>query len=619
MTSVNTTNSTLFSDRADFENASRGFIDSLKPCTIRACDGNVVWDNAQYSFLEDECPGSVNPSLWRQAQLCYKQGLFEVARGIYQIRGFDLSNMTVVEGKEGVIVIDPLISAECAAAALALYRQHRGNRKVTGLIYSHSHVDHFGGAAGVLPSYSLANGSSTEPVSIPILAPEHFMDEAISENIFAGPAMRRRAAFMFGNRLVKGSHGQVSSGLGLTSSSGTTGLIPPNVDIKLTGEEHVLDGVRIIFQMVPGTEAPAEINLYFPEQRALCISECATHCMHNIGTLRGAQVRDAKAWSKYLDESLALFGNRSDVLFASHHWPTWGQDKLIQLISEQRDLYAYLHDQTCRMMNLGFTGTQIAERLELPRSLQEAWHIKGYYGSLSHNVKAIYQRYMTWFDGNAAHLWQHPPENEAKRYVDCMGGVDNVVRMALEYRDKGDLRFAATLLDHALFTEPTPAAREASASVFEMLGFGAENAIWRNFYLTRAQDIRNRVEFQISKPAEVQPINPFLSVDDWLDCVSIQLDGSRVDGENLSIDILMSDENCCWTLSLSNGALTYRKRPIEQASHGRADLVLNLNKSQLADVLQGDLQVIEQSEGDLSVLSRLLGYLSIGIKGRPRL
>lgn len=620
MAPVDNTNSASFLEREDFENASRGFIDSLKPCTIRARDGNVVWDNDQYSFLEDKCPGTVNPSLWRQAQLCYKQGLFEVARGIYQVRGFDLSNMTVVEGQQGVIVIDPLISAECAAAALALYRQHRGNRKVTGLIYSHSHVDHFGGAAGVLPSYGLANESSTtESVSIPILAPEHFMDEAISENIFAGPAMRRRAAFMFGNRLAKGSQGQVSSGLGLTSSSGTTGLIPPNVDIKLTGEEHVLDGVRIVFQMVPGTEAPAEINLYFPEQRALCISECATHCMHNIGTLRGAQVRDAKAWSKYLDESLALFGNKSDVLFASHHWPTWGQEKLIQLISEQRDLYAYLHDQTCRMMNLGLTGTQIAERLQLPTSLQKAWHIKGYYGSLSHNVKAIYQRYMTWFDGNAAHLWQHPPENEAKRYVDCMGGVESVVRKALAYRDNGDLRFAATLLDHALFTEPTPVVREASASVFERLGYGTENAIWRNFYLTRAQDIRNKVEIHISKPAEVQQINPLLSVADWLDCISIQLDGSRVNGENITIDILMPDEECRWTLSLSNGALTYREKPIEQDSQRLADLILNLTKGQLADVLQGDLQVIEQAEGDLSVLSKLLGFLSIGIRGRPML
>lgn len=600
-----------FADREDFENASRGFIDSLKPCIIRARDDRIVWNNDQYSFVEADCPETVNPKLWRQAQLCYKQGLFEVARGIYQVRGFDLSNMTLVEGRHGVVVIDPLISAECAAAALALYRQHRGNREVTGLIYSHSHVDHFGGAAGVLPSGG--------PASIPILAPEHFMDEAISENIFAGPAMRRRAAYMFGNRLVKGPLGQVSSGLGLTSSGGTSGLIPPNVYIERTGEEHVLDGVRIIFQMVPGTEAPAEINLYLPEQRALCISECATHCMHNISTLRGAQVRDAKAWSKYLDETLVLFGDKSDILFASHHWPTWGQEKLIQLVSEQRDLYAYLHDQTCRMMNLGLTGAQIAERIKLPASLQKAWHIQGYYGSVSHNVKAIYQRYMTWFDGNPAHLWQHPPEDEGKRYVDCMGGVDNLVRKALEYRDNGDLRFAATLLDHALFTEPTLSVRESLASVFERLGYGAENAVWRNFYLTRAQDLRDTAEGMSWKTTELQTINPLLSVNEWLDCISIQLDGNRADGERITVDILVPDEKCRWKLSLSNGALTYRSQPGEEAFREQADLSLTLSKAQLAEVLQGDLQVIEQAEGDLGVLSKLLGFLSIPIRGRPRL
>lgn len=610
-----------FDDRQDFEDSSRGYISDLKPCIIRGRDGRAVWNNDQYSFLEADCPETVNPKLWRQAQLCYKQGLFEVTKGIYQIRGFDLSNMTVIEGQHGVVILDPLISAECAAAALALYRQHRGNRKVTGLIYSHSHVDHFGGAAGVLPSYEQPEGSSAEPnTTIPILAPEHFMDEAISENIFAGPAMRRRAAYMFGNRIVKGPRGQVSSGLGLTSSSGTTGLIPPNLYIEKTGEEHIIDGVRIVFQMVPGTEAPAEINLYFPEQRALCISECATHCMHNISTLRGAQVRDAKAWSKYLDETLVLFGDKSDILFASHHWPTWGQDNLIRLVSEQRDLYAYLHDQTCRMMNLGLTGTQIAERIRLPTSLQKAWHIQGYYGSVSHNVKAIYQRYMTWFDGNPAHLWQHPPEDEAKRYVDCMGGVNNLVSKALEYRDNGDLRFAATLLDHALFAEPTPAVREALASVFERLGYGAENAIWRNFYLTRAQDIRDHEESVLSKTPEVQQaINPLLSVSEWLDCISIQLDGSQVDGENITIDISMPDEKCCWKLSLSNGALTYRKYSYEQTTSPQADLRLNLNKSKLAEVLQGDLGVIEKPEGDMSVLSKLLGFLLIPIRGRPKL
>lgn len=588
MTGIDNTVQPSFADREDFENASRGFIGSLKPCIIRA-NGRVVWNNDQYSFLEDDCPETANPKLWRQAQLSYKQGLFKVIEGIYQVRGLDLSNMTLVEGRVGVVVIDPLISAECAAAALALYRRHRGKRPVTGLIYSHSHVDHFGGARGVLPS---------DGPSIPIIAPEHFMDEAISENIFAGPAMRRRAAYMFGGRLAKGPEGQIGSGLGLTSSSGTSDLIPPNTYIRHTGEELALDGVKIVFQMVPGTEAPAEINLYFPDHRALCISECATHCMHNIVTLRGAQVRDAKAWSKYLDETLSLYGNRSDVLFAGHHWPIWGQERLVKMVSEQRDLYGFLHDQTCRMMNLGLTGTQIAERMRLPTALQKAWHAQGYYGSLSHNVKAIYQRYMGWFDGNPAHLWQHPPEEEGKRYVECMGGVDNVVRKAQEFSERGDLRFAATLLDRALFAEPTPQVKAVLAAVFEKLGHGAENATWRNFYLTRAQDLRE--SSAQSKPAQMsdfREINPLLSVDEWFDSLSIQLDGNRADGESLVIDLLVVDERKRWRVTVSNGVLTHRSQPEETPFGGAAGLHLKATKNQLHEILNGDLHALSKPRG----------------------
>lgn len=612
MNGANNTVQPSFADREDFENADRGFIDSMKPCIVRAENGRIVWNNDQYSFVEDACPETVNPKLWRQSQLCYKQGLFKVTKDIYQVRGLDLSNMTMVEGRRGVVVIDPLISAECAAAALALYRQHRGNRPVTGLIYSHSHVDHFGGARGVMPPGG--------PASIPIVAPEHFLDESISENIFAGPAMRRRSAYMFGNRLAKGPKGQVGSGLGLTSSSGSSDLIPPNKYIQHTGEELDMDGVKIIFQMVPGTEAPAEVNLYFPDHRALCISECATHCMHNIVTLRGAQVRDAKAWSKYLDETLALFADRSDILFASHHWPTWGREKLIKMVSEQRDLYAFLHDQTCRMMNLGLTGTQIAEKIKLPTSLQKAWHVQGYYGSVSHNVKAIYQRYMGWFDGNPAHLWQHPPEEEAKRYVDCMGGVDNVIKKANEYSEKGDLRFAATLLDHALFAQPTEQVKASLATVYEKLGHGAENATWRNFYLTRADDLRNATTgLKPDSVAGFRALNPMLSVDEWLDILSIQLDGNQADGENITIDILVVDERRRWRLTVSNGALTHRSQPGEKPFVSQPGLGLQMSKSQLLELLNGNLHAAEQADGDLSLLSKLLTLLSIPTQNRQRL
>ncbi|EAU31809.1 hypothetical protein ATEG_07547 [Aspergillus terreus NIH2624] len=315
--------------------------------------------------------------------------------------------MTIVEAQKGVIIIDPLTSAECSAKALALYRKNRGNKPVTGVIYSHSHIDHFGGASGVL--------QGPDASSIPIIAPEGFLEEATSENIYVGPAMRRRAMYMYGNRLPKGPAGQIGCGIGMTVSSGTSTLVPLNVSISSTGETRIIDGVRIEFQMVPETEAPAEMNFYFPDHRALYIAECATHCLHNIITLRGALVRDAKAWSRYLDEAVVLYGQKSDVLCAGHNWPTWGRDAIVQLISEQRDLYGYLHDQTVRMMNQGMTGIEIAEVLTLPPALQTAWHTQGFYGSISHNVKGIYQRYMGWFDGNPAHLWEYPSVENARR------------------------------------------------------------------------------------------------------------------------------------------------------------------------------------------------------------
>ncbi|KAL4803049.1 beta-lactamase-like protein [Aspergillus unguis] len=597
-----------FASRDDHENSSRGFICALNPCVIRAQDGRVVWDADQYSFLHEDCPPTANPKLWRHAQLCAKQGLFEIASGIFQVRGLDISNMTLVEGREGVIVIDPLISAECAAAALKLYRKHRGNRPVTGLIYSHSHTDHFGGARGVLPSEGF------DPASIPIIAPDGFLEEVLSENMFAGPAMRRRAAYMFGGHLVKGPGGQICSGLGMCNSTGTSDLVPPNVFIKTTGEEKEVDGVRIVFQMVPGTEAPAEINFFFPDHRALCIAECATHCLHNIITLRGAQVRDSKAWSKYLDETLTLFGDQTDLLFASHHWPTWGQGEIIAMISQQRDMYTYLHDQTCRMMNDGLNGTQIAERIQLPAGLKKLWHLQGFYGSVSHNVKGIYQRYMTWFDGNSANLWKHPPEEEAKRYVDCIGGIDAVVTKALRYRELGDLRFAATLLDHALSVDPTPAVKDALASVYEELGYGAENATWRNFYLTSAQDLRETERDPLGEMAAFPAINPSLSVGEWLDALSIRLNGLEAQADNLVIDILIAEQNCRWRVTLANGALTYRSLPESRPFRGPADLSLTMSKAQLADVLRGDVRVVEAAAVDWRPLLRLLELLHINIQ-----
>ena len=417
-----------FTDRRDFDDADRGFIATLDPLTIKNEAGRVVWDMETWGFLDDDCPDTVDPSLWRQARLTSKHGLYEVTKGIYQVRGFDLSNMTLVEGDTGVIVIDPLVSAEVAAAALAFYREHRGDRPVVAVIYTHAHIDHFGGVLGVVDA----------DTTVPIVAPEHFLEHAVSENVYAGTAMIRRGYYYGAPALRRGARGTLGMGLGPGVSTGSVGLLAPTLDITRTGQTEVFDGVRIVFQMTPGTECPAEMNFLFPDFRALCLSENATHNLHNILTLRGAQIRDARIWSRYLNESMELFADQADVSFASHHWPTWGKEAIVRYLTEQRDCYLYLHDQTLRLMNLGYVQAEIAEMMVLPPALDAAWHIRGYYGSVNHNVKAIYQRYLGWYDGNPAHLWQHPPEAGAARYVEALGGIEATVAKAREFLDRGD-------------------------------------------------------------------------------------------------------------------------------------------------------------------------------------
>ncbi|MDT5346658.1 MAG: linear primary-alkylsulfatase, partial [Mycobacterium sp.] len=411
-------------DTTDFADADRGFIAALTPCVVKAADGRVVWDNDSYSFVTGDAPPSVHPSLWRQCMLTTKQGLYQVVPGIYQVRGLDISNISFIEGDTGLIVIDPLVSTEVAAAALQLYRRHRGDRPVVAVIYTHSHVDHFGGVLGVTSQADVDAGT------VAVLAPEGFTEHAVQENVYAGPAMARRATYMYGSLLTRGPQGHVGCGLGQAPSQGEIALIVPTVDIASTGETHTIDGVEIEFQMAPGTEAPAEMHFYFPRFRALCMAENATHNLHNLVTLRGALVRDPHAWSGYLTEAIDTFADRTDVVFACHHWPTWGRERVVEFLSLQRDLYAYLHDQTLRLLNQGHTGAEIAETLQMPPALEAAWHTHGYYGSISHNVKAIYQRYMGWFDGNPARLWPHPPEALAGRYVDAIGGLDRVVELA---------------------------------------------------------------------------------------------------------------------------------------------------------------------------------------------
>jgi len=583
-------------DRSDFDDADRGFIAALEPPLITNARGNTVWDGASYAFLDGECPPTAHPSLWRQGQLCAKHGLYQVTERIYQVRNYDVSNMTIVEGERGVIIIDPLVSCECAAAAFDLYRRHRGDRPITAMIYTHSHVDHFGGVRGLID----------DEADIPIVAPAGFLHHAVSENVYAGPAMLRRAAYMYGRHLPRGPEGQMGFGLGLATSTGTVSLIAPNLDITHSGQEEVLDGVRLVFQLTPDSEAPAEMHFHFPQFRALCMAENATKNLHNLVTLRGALVRDSHNWSRYIDDAINLFADDSDVAFASHHWPTYGTDRVIEYLGQQRDLYAYLHDQTLRLMNQGYTGTEIAEMIEMPPALDRAWHTHGYYGSVSHNVKAIYQRYLGWFDGNPANLWRHPPEESARRYVECMGGVGNVVDKARSYVAEGDLRFAVQLLDHAVFAEPDHAeAKELLATTYEQLGFGAENGTWRNFFLTGALELRNGPTKVGGGGAGAGGFAGALEVEQIFDFVALRINGPRAWDEQLTIDWVFTDLDQRFRTTLSNGVLSHTSRPRSAST----DLTLTLTKPQLFGVLlTGALDGVA-SDGDTTAIDRLRGLI----------
>jgi alkyl sulfatase BDS1-like metallo-beta-lactamase superfamily hydrolase len=593
-----------FGDTADFEATERGLVDAGDP-VVRNDAGEVVWDNGSYSFLTGDAPDTVHPSLWRQSTLAARQGLFEVTDGIYQVRGYDLSNMSVVEGDTGVIVIDPLISAETAAAALALYRKHRGDRPVAAVIHTHSHVDHFGGVKGVVSQEDVDAGK------VQIIAPEGFVEHAISENVYAGTAMGRRAGYMYGAALSRSAQGGVGAGLGQTTSTGTVTLIDPTVTITHTGQELTVDGVQIIFQMAPGTEAPAEMHFYFPVKRALCMAENATHTLHNLLTLRGAEVRDPHGWAHYLTEAIELFADKSDVVFASHHWPTWGTANIIGFLTIQRDLYAYLHDQTLRLINLGFTGPEIAEMIELPPALERSWSTHGYYGSVSHDVKAIYQRYLGWYDGNPARLWQHPPQEAAKRYVKFMGGPDEVVAKARQSLKDGDLRWAAQVLDHVVFTDPGHAeAKSLLADVFTQLGYGSENGTWRCEFLSAAMELRTG-NFGTPTVTASADIVAHLSPEMLFDALAIQVNGPVAWDLDLAIRWDLPDHGASYRTTLHNGVLTYVKDSGKPAS-----LTLTVPAAALIALAQGNLDAARDhgltTNGDESQLATLFSALQPG-------
>ncbi|MDR6970540.1 alkyl sulfatase dimerization domain-containing protein [Leifsonia shinshuensis] len=592
-----------FRDTADFADADRGFLGTRDDPAIRRADGTVVFDPSDFEFLTGDAPDSVNPSLWRQGELIRRHGLYEVVDGLYQVRGFDLSVMSLIEGDTGVIVVDPLVSQETAAAALELYRAHRGDRPVAAVIFTHSHIDHFGGVLGIV------DPADVEAGRVAVVAPEGFLEHAIEENVYAGTAMARRASYMYGAVLPRGPLGQVGSGLGPTNSIGTPGILPPTLSITPENLRHTIDGVEFEFQLAPNSEAPAEMHFYLPRFRALCMAENATHNLHNLLTLRGALVRDPRMWSRYLTEAIEQFAGRSDVLFASHHWPTWGNDRILHFLGVQRDLYAYLHDQTLRLLNQGLNGAEIAEGFRMPPALEAEWSTHGYYGSVSHNVRAIYQRYMGFFDGNPSRLWPHPPVEQAQRWAALVGGVDALIAGGREAYAAGDYRWAATVLDTAVFADPqNDEAKALLADTYEQLGYGAENATWRNFYLSGATELRDG-NFGTPIQANAPTIVAHLSPDQLFDAIAIQIDGPAAWDLDLAMDVTFSDLGRSFRITLHNGVLVH----VEKEPAADAQLHLTATHPRFLALAAGDTASPGLTlDGDASVLTRLTAVLDPG-------
>ncbi|WP_333568383.1 alkyl/aryl-sulfatase [Sphingorhabdus sp.] len=536
-------------DGRDLDFADRGFIGTLSDPIITNKDGKPVWNLGAYDWMVDgQSPDTVNPSLWRHMGLLRKHGLYALSDNVWQVRGFDVSNMTVIKGQTGWIIIDPLTSRDTAAAALKLVNEKLGVRPVTAVIYSHSHGDHFGGVRGII------NEADVKAGKVAIIAPEHFLAETASENVMAGPAMGRRATFQFGSNLTPGPQGQMGSGIGKGIGGGDITLIPPTIDIRKTGELREVDGVTLEFQMVPQTEAPAEMNVYLPAARTFLAAEIATCSLHNILTPRGAKVRDTLSWSGFLNEAVNLYGGRSDVIASSHCWPRFGPSEVKGWLAGQRDNYRYLHDQTVRMMNKGMTQAEIAEVLKAPPAIGDQWFNKGYYGTYSHNSKAIYQYYLGWYDAVPANLNPHPPEVRAGKMVAAMGGAKKVLAEARKAVKAGDYRWSSDLLNQLVFAEPKNVeGRALLADSYEQQGYQAESAIWRNMFLTGASELRAGMKAGIN----AQSIDMISAIPTGLllDSVSTRLDPNVLGNTALALNFVISDRKETAKVTVGNSVM----------------------------------------------------------------
>lgn len=601
-----------FADKQDFEDAKRGLIDAPPTLTIKNDKGDVVWDLETYKpyiGLDKPAPDTVNPSLWRNAQLNMIYGLFKVTDGIYQVRGYDLSNVTFIEGKTGWIVGDPLISAETAKAAYELVTKNLGEKPVVAVIYSHSHVDHYGGVRGIVDEADVEAGK------VKILAPEGFTEEAVSENVIAGNAMGRRAVYMYGAVLPRNPQGGVNGGLGQTTSTGTTTLIVPTTFISKTGTKMTIDGVDMEFQMTPGTEAPAEMNVFFPQHKAVWMAENATHTLHNVLTLRGAKVRDPLIWAHYLGQTIDMWGPQIDVEFASHHWPMWGNARILEFLEKQRALYKYINDQSVRLMNQGYTGVEISNMVKLPPELDKEWFSRGYYGSVKHDTRAVYQRYMGFYDANPSTLDELPPVEAAVKYVEYMGGPAAVLDKARADYDEGQYRWVAMALKHVVFADPSNTeAKLLLADAYEQMGYQAESGPWRSIYLQGAYELRNGVPSGggtfTASPDTIRSMSPEL----LFDYLGVRLDGEKAAGKKVVLNVTFSDLKKPYALKVENGVLTYAGKSDPKADVSMTLPIATLNRIQLGEVTldqaiaDGDVEVQGKKEAVGEFLAMLDSY-----------
>ena len=594
-----------FSDNRDFKEKDRGFIAPMEDLKIMADAGHVAWDMERYQFLlQHEDFDSIHPSLTRQSKLNMNYGLYEVIPGIYQVRGVDLSDISFVRGDKGWIVIDPLVSAETARAALKLFQKHVGKGDpVTAVIYSHSHADHWGGVRGVVNEDDVRSGK------VEIIAPRDFMQHTISENVYAGNAMNRRLFYQYGVLLPASPYGHVGQGLGQNVSSGTVGLIPPTRIIEEDIEYLTVDGVSMVFQNTPNTEAPSEMNTYFPEMKALWAAENVTSTLHNIYTLRGAPVRDALRWSKYINEALYLFGKEAEVMFASHHWPRWENKRIQEVLRGQRDLYAHMNNQVLHLANQGITINEIHNVYELPKSLQQQWHTRGYHGSPEHNSRGVVNRYLGFWDCNPATLIPLSPSDSAPLYVEMMGGAKRILTKARKLHDSGDYLLAQEILDKLVHAEPqNHKAKDLLADVYEQIGYQQENPGLRNSYLAGAYELRSGIPAGESVSGTGPDVIRAMSTELFLNFLGIRMDSRKAEGMRFTINLITPDNGEKFVVELENATLTN----IEGYLSDDADLTITINRSDLEKTMMGvktlEAQIADGTakiDGDAGILKKL--------------